>query len=274
MSDLAPILTLASILVAAGLASGLAAGLFGIGGGTVIVPALFFAFESLQPGASGNLHCAIGTSLAIIAATASRSLAAHRAHKAVDEAVLRAWTPIVAAGAGIGAVAAGFASDHGLALVYALAAGVVSLTMILGGENWRIASDLPKGSARLGIGGLIGALSALMGVGGGAMGSMLMTLCGRPIHQAIATASGFGMAIGLPAAAGFIVFGWGTTGRPMWSLGFVNLPGLVVMAILASLVAPVGARLAHRMDRLLLRRTFGLFLALTAIAIVWRQSGR
>lgn len=274
MPDAAPILTLAAILTAAGLASGLAAGLFGIGGGTVIVPALFFAFETLTPGSAGNLHTAIGTSLAIIATTAWRSLAAHRAHKAVDEAVLKDWAPVVAAGAGAGAIAAGFASDLGLALIYALAAGAVSLTFMLGSESWRIASDLPKGAARWAIGGLIGALSALMGVGGGAMGSMLMTLCGRPIHQAIATASGFGMAIGLPAAAGFVLFGWGSPGRPPFSLGFVNLPGLVLMGVLASLAAPWGAKLAHRMNRILLRRTFGLFLALTAIAIVWRQYSR
>jgi uncharacterized membrane protein YfcA len=129
---------------------------------------------------------------------------------------------------------------------------------------------MPTGWPRRGLGTAIGTASAMMGVGGGALGSMLMTLCGRPIHQAVATASGFGLAIGIPAALGFVIAGWSADGRPPWSLGYVNLPAVVVMGLLTTAVAPFGARLAHRLDRNLLRRLFGAFLALTAASVAYK----
>jgi uncharacterized membrane protein YfcA len=107
----------------------------------------------------------------------------------------------------------------------------------------------------------------MMGVGGGSLGGMVMTLCGRPIHQAVATASGFGLAIGVPAALGFIVAGWSADGRPPLSLGYVNLPAVLLMGALTTAVAPWGARLAHRLPKRALRRAFALFLALTALSV-------
>lgn len=266
-----PLAELALLLVAmlgAGVLGGLVAGMFGVGGGTVMVPTLFYAFGVLGVGGEHNLHVAVGTSLAVIVLVSIRSLAAHRGHGAVDEIVLRQWSPWVALGALVGAVLAGFTSMAVLGIVYAACLMLVALQMGLLPERVTLRRDLPTGPARSLLGGLIGLLSAMMGVGGGSFGGMLMTLCGRPIHQAVATASGFGLAIGIPAALGFAVFGWGAEGRPPLSLGFVNLPGAVLMGILTVLVAPYGAGLAHRMDRRTLRRAFGLFLALTAIAVV------
>lgn len=261
---------LLAAVVGAGLFAGLIAGLFGVGGGTVIVPALFYAFGTLGLGGEGNLHTAVGTSLAVIIAVSFRSLAAHRRHGAVDEAVLRTWTPWIAVGGVVGAVLAGLSSDEGLALVYAAVALLVAAQLGFVGDRWRLAPDLPQGWARRGLGTGIGAASAMMGVGGGALGSMLMTLCGRPIHQAVATASGFGLAIGVPAALGFVVAGWDEPGRPPWSIGYVNLPAVLVMGVLTTAVAPFGARLAHRLDRNLLRRLFAAFLALTAASVAYK----
>lgn len=261
---------LLAAVVAAGLFAGLIAGLFGVGGGTVIVPALFYAFAVLELGGDGNLHTAVGTSLAVIIVVSIRSLAAHRGHGAVDEAVLKAWTPWIALGGATGAVAAGLSSDEGLALVYAAVALLVAAQLAVGGERWRLASELPTGWSRRGLGVGIGTASAMMGVGGGALGSMLMTLCGRPIHQAVATASGFGLAIGVPAALGFVISGWTVPGRPPLSLGYVNVPAVIVMGVLTSAAAPFGARLAHRLDRTLLRRLFAGFLALTATSVAYK----
>jgi uncharacterized membrane protein YfcA len=112
-------------------------------------------------------------------------------------------------------------------------------------------------------------MSSMMGVGGGSFGSMLMTLYGRPIHQAVATASGFGVAIGLPAAVGFVAFGWDAPGRPPLSLGYVNVPAALVMATVTTATAPFGARLAHRLAKTTLRRMFAAFLIVTAISIVY-----
>ena len=131
-----------------------------------------------------------------------------------------------------------------------------------------VREDLPTGWWRRGIGGLIGLLSAMMGVGGGSFGGMLMTLCGRPIHQAVATASGFGIAIGAAATVGFIVFGFGADGRPPLSLGYVNVPAAMAMGVLTTLVAPYGARLAHRLNRKVLRKAFAIYLLLTAVSVV------
>uniref|UniRef100_UPI00261415F2 sulfite exporter TauE/SafE family protein n=1 Tax=uncultured Brevundimonas sp. TaxID=213418 RepID=UPI00261415F2 len=243
------------------------AGLFGVGGGTVIVPAVFYAFEVLGVGGESNLHVAIGTSLLTIVATSWRSLRAHRAHGAVDEVVLRTWTPWVAFGGLVGAAAAGVTSMEGLAIVYAVCLAAVAAQMALMPEGRALRGDLPTGWGRRGFGTLIGGLSAMMGIGGGSFGGMLMTLCGRPIHQAVATASGFGVAIGAAATLGFVVFGWDAAGRPPLSLGYVNAPGAVVMAVLTTAVAPWGARLAHALDRRVLRRAFALYLLVTAAVV-------
>ncbi len=255
-------------VLAAGLFGGLIAGLFGVGGGTVLVPVLFYAFALLGLGGESNLHVAIGTSLLTIVATSWRSLGAHRSHGAVDEQVLKDWTPWVGAGALVGAAIAGLTSMEGLAIVYGVCLALVAAQMGLLPERITLAPDLPTGWWRRGIGGLIGLLSAMMGVGGGSFGGMLLTLCGRPIHQAVATASGFGIAIGAAATLGFAVFGWSADGRPPLSLGYVNVPAAVAMALLTTLAAPYGARLAHRLDRKVLRKAFALYLLATAISVV------
>ncbi|MBU1540695.1 MAG: sulfite exporter TauE/SafE family protein [Alphaproteobacteria bacterium] len=263
-------LLLLAALTAAGLVGGLVAGLFGVGGGTVIVPAVFYAFEVLGVGGEGNLHTAIGTSLLTIVATSWRSLKAHRSHGAVDEVVLKTWTPWVAAGALIGAAVAGATSMTGLAIVYGVCLLVVAAQMGLLPERVTLRRDLPEGWGRRATGTVIGGLSAMMGIGGGSFGGMMMMLCGRPVHQAVATASGFGLAIGAAATLGFIVFGWDAGGRPPLSLGYVNVPGAIVMAVLTTAVAPWGARLAHALDRAVLRRAFALWLLATAGAVVWK----
>jgi uncharacterized membrane protein YfcA len=262
------LLLLLLALTAAGLVGGLVAGLFGVGGGTVIVPAVFYAFEVLGVGGEGNLHTAIGTSLLTIVATSWRSLRAHRAHGAVDEGVLKTWTPWVAAGALVGAGVAGFTSMQGLAVVYGLCLLVVAAQMGLLPEGVTLRRDLPTGWGRRVTGTVIGGLSAMMGIGGGSFGGMMMSLCGRPIHQAVATASGFGLAIGTAATLGFVVFGWDAGGRPPLSLGYVNVPGALLMAVLTTAVAPWGAKLAHALDRAVLRRAFAVWLLVTAAAVV------
>ncbi len=200
LSELALML---AALVGAGAIAGVIGGLFGVGGGTVLVPALFYAFSVLGVGGESNLHVAIGTSLLTIVATSLRSLATHRAHGAVDETVLKTWTPWVAFGGLVGAAIAGFTSMEGLAIVYGACLLLVAAQMGLMPERFTLRKDLPTGWGRRGVGTGIGMLSAMMGVGGGSLGGMTMTLCGRPIHQAVATASGFGLAIGAAAALGF-----------------------------------------------------------------------
>lgn len=252
-------------LVGAGLFAGFVGGLFGIGGGAVVVPALFLGFTALGVDESVRMHVAVGTSLSTIIATSWRSLTAHRQAGAVDFDVLKTWGPWIMLGALAGAAIAGFASTEALLLVFGFGLLLIAAQMGLGSPNWRLFRDLPHGIWRVSTAGGIGAFSAMMGIGGGAFGVTVLTLSGRPIHQAVATASGFGAAIALPATLGYVVAGWGREGLPPWSLGFVSLPGFIVLAALTAITAPVGARLAHRLPQRSLKRAFAVFLALVAL---------
>jgi uncharacterized protein len=264
---------LVAAMAGAGIFAGLIAGLFGVGGGTVLVPALFYAFSVFGLGGEANLHVAIGTSLSTIITTSLRSVAAHRKHGSVDEAVLKGFIPWIAFGAFIGAALAGLADKAILGLVYGVFAILLAAYMGLGNDSWTIMREVPTGGLRAVVGSMLGCVSALMGIGGGAFGSAVMTLAARPIHQAVATASGFGVAIAIPATFGFVIAGWGVAGRPPLSLGYLNVPGFIVLALLTGAVAPYGARLAHRLDKTMLRRSFGVYLAFTAVLVVVKAVG-
>jgi uncharacterized protein len=258
---------LVAAMAGAGVFAGLIAGLFGVGGGTVLVPALFYAFGVFGLGGEANLHVAIGTSLATIITTSLRSVAAHRKHGSVDDAILKGFIPWIAFGALLGAILAGLADKALLGIIYGIFAVLLAAYMGLGRENWTIMREVPTGGWRALMGSVLGAISSLMGIGGGAFGSAVMTLAGRPIHQAVATASGFGAAIAVPATLGFIVAGWSIGGRPPLSLGYVNVPGFIALALITGAVAPYGAKLAHRLDKAVLRRSFGAYLAFTAVMV-------
>jgi uncharacterized protein len=264
---------LIAAMAGAGIFAGLIAGLFGVGGGTVLVPALFYAFSVFGLGGEANLHVAVGTSLSTIITTSLRSIAAHRKHGSVDEAVLKGFIPWIAFGALIGAGLAGLADKATLGLVYGVFAVLLAVYMGLGKESWTLMRDVPTGGLRAAVGSALGGVSALMGIGGGAFGSAVMTLAGRPIHQSVATASGFGVAIAIPATLGFIIAGWSVDGRPPLSLGYINVPGFVVLALITGAVAPYGAKLAHRLDKHVLRRSFGAYLAFTAVMVVVKALG-
>lgn len=252
-------------LAAAGLFAGFIGGLFGVGGGVVIVPALYVLFTALGVDEDVRMHVAVATSISTIIATSWRSLSTHAKAGAVDFAILKAWTPWIALGAAIGAIVAGFASTEILLGVFGFGLLLVAANMAFADPRFQLAREMPKGAVRASLAALVGVLSALMGIGGGAFGVTIMTLCGRAIHQAVATASGFGAAIAVPATIGYIISGWGHADLPWGSLGFVNAPGFIALAALTAITAPIGARLAHRLPQLLLKRAFAIFLAITAL---------
>lgn len=252
-------------LAGAGLFAGFIGGLFGIGGGVVIVPVLYLVLTALGVDEAVRMHIAVGTSLSTIISTSWRSLATHTKAGAVDYAVLKAWAPWITLGALIGSALAGLANTEALLIVFGGGLLLVAAQMGFANPNWRMFSELPGGAVRASIAGAIGLLSAMMGIGGGAFGVTVMTLCGRPIHQAVATASGFGAAIAAPAAIGYVLAGWGREGLPPWSMGFVSVPGFIMLALLTAITAPMGARLAHRLPQLTLKRAFALLLALVAV---------
>lgn len=255
-------------LAGCGLFSGLVAGLFGIGGGAVIVPVLMILFESLGFSETAS-HVAIATSLATIILTSARSVMAHHKRGAVDWQIIRTWAPWIVIGAVIGQLLAGELSATALKAFFGGMAYLLALQLFFGRPNWRLADDLPGGAGRAGLGAGVGTLSALMGIGGGTFGVSLMTVYGRAIHQAVATAAGFGIAIGLPSAITAIIVGWGREGLPPFSLGYVNLVAFGLISTFTVIMAPIGARLAHSLDAQLLKRLFAILLAIVATKMIW-----
>ena len=258
-------------LCAVGAAAGVTSGLFGIGGGAVMVPVLFFAFISLGVPEDVVMHCAVATSSSVIIFNAIRSVKSHHGHGAVDWDLLWPKNPFqsYALWIGLGAFLAAIwiaprLSGASMTLIFAVIGSVVALKFIFGHPDWRLRDNVPGGVARPLVGGSVGAISAIMGIGGGSLTVPLMNMCGVPIHRAIGTASGFGLAIALPATLGFIVSGWGAAGRPAFSLGYVNILGFAIIAAVAFLTIPLGAKLAHGMSQKRLKMIFGICLLLVA----------
>ncbi len=264
---LAELLPFALGLVLAGAVTGVLAGLFGVGGGAVMVPILYEVFRLLGVDESVRMHLCVGTSLAIIIPTSIRSFRGHLKKGAADVATLRLWALPVVAGVALGGVLAALASGAALELVFALCLLVVGAKMLFGREEWRLAADLPGKAAMRLYGLLIGVLSTLMGIGGGLFGNLVLTLYNRPIHQAVATSSGLGVLIAAPAMAAYVAAGWGEAAAlPPASLGYVSLVGFALVAPLSVATAPLGVRLAHGLSKRMLERLFGVY----ALAIAAR----
>ncbi|MCR9224496.1 MAG: sulfite exporter TauE/SafE family protein [Hyphomonas sp.] len=255
-------------LAGCGIVSGVAAGLFGIGGGAIIVPVLIILFEGLGFSDSAS-HVAIATSLATIILTSARSVMAHHKRGAVDWQIIRTWAPWIMIGAFAGQLVAGQMSAAALKAFFGAMAYLLAAQLFFGRPGWRLADDMPTGPVRAGFGTGVGVLSALMGIGGGTFGVSLMTVYGRAIHQAVATAAGFGIAIGLPSAITAIFVGWGQEGLPPFSLGYVNVAAFALISVFTVTMAPVGARLAHKLDARLLKRLFAILLAVVATKMLY-----
>lgn len=256
-------------LVIAGVVGGLIAGMLGVGGGIVIVPVLYHVFAGLGFDQTVRMHLAIGTSLATIIPTSISSLRAHAKHGAVDWALLRNWVVPMVIGVGLGTWLARMASGQMLTLIFACVAIPVAINMAFGKESLRLAKAMPRGPGGWTIAGAIGTVSTLMGIGGGTLGVPIMTLCNYPIHRAVATAAGFGVIISIPAAIGLAAAGWGAHNLPPFSVGYVSLLGFALIAPVSVFMAPVGASVAHMMDKKRLKLLFAVFIAITAGRMLW-----
>ena len=253
------------VLLAAGVVTGLLAGVFGVGGGTVIVPVLYEVFRQMEVAEDVRMQLCVGTSLAIIVPTSISSFRAHLRKQAVDMEVLKVWLlPVV-----IGVVAGGYiAADAPAWLFKAVFVAVASLSaikLLFGREDWQLSSGLPgKGVMSL-YGTIIGAASALMGIGGGAISNLLLTLYGRPIHRAVATSAGLGVIISIPGVIAYFIVGWPKMASlPPLSFGYVSIIGFLLIVPTSILTAPVGARIAHATSHRRLELALGLYLCFVA----------
>lgn len=261
-----------SMLIAGGV-TGLLAGLFGVGGGTVAVPVLYELFRYLGVPEDVLMPLSIGTSLAIIIPTSIRSYRAHLARGAVDTSLLKAWAVPVVAGVIAGSVIARYAPAELFKFVFIVVAGVSAIRLLFGKDSWKIADQLPGKLAIRFCGLIIGVLSSLMGIGGGQLSNLFMTFYNRPIHQAVATSSGLGILISIPGALGYIYAGWPRAAQfpdvaalqPPLALGYVSLLGFFLVIPTSILAAPVGVKLAHNLSKRKLEVAFGVFLLLICL---------
>ena len=270
---LSEILGLAGALLAAGLATGLLAGLLGIGGGGILVPVLYEVFGALGVDDAVRMHLAVGTSLAVIVPTSLRSFAAHRARGAVDLDLVRSMALWVVAGVGLGAVLARYANQDALKAIWVAAAGLISLKLFLGRQDWQLGDAVPGQPFRALYGGFVGLVSTLMSIGGGIFITALMTLYGQPMQRAVATSSAFGPIIAIPGALGFVWAGWHAAGRPPGSLGYVSVLGALLIIPTSVLAAPLGVRIAHGISRRKLELAFATFLVVVGLRFLFSLIG-
>ncbi|WP_454286924.1 sulfite exporter TauE/SafE family protein [Rhizobium arsenicireducens] len=260
MPPVSELMMFAGLLVIAGGVAGLLAGVFGIGGGAVLVPVFYQVFALVGIDDAVRMHLAVGTSLAIIVPTSLRSFAAHRRRGAVDMQLLKGWIIAVPLGAILAAVIAAKASSEALRLIFAIITLLLAFRMMFFSSRWHLGTDLPGEPTRFTVGTGIGVLSGLMGIGGGVLNNTFMSLYGRPIYQAVATSAGVGVLISLPGLFGYIWAGWGEEGLPPLSTGYINWIAVALIIPVTLIVAPHGAKLAHAMSKRQLEIGFGLFL--------------
>ncbi|MDJ0916426.1 MAG: sulfite exporter TauE/SafE family protein [Woeseiaceae bacterium] len=260
-------LVLAAAMAATGIVAGIMAGLFGIGGGIVIVPVLEFALATLGVDPTIRMHIAVSTSLATIIPTSISSARAHYRHDAVDFDIVRRWAAFVVIGALLGAFMASRVDSDVLAVIFATTAAFVAMKTLFRFGQTEVTQDIPRNPlvALLPTG--IGAVSTMMGIGGGVLSVMVLRLFNQPIHRAIGTAALFGFAIAIPGTLGMIIAGWDDPRLPAGSLGFVSLLGFVAIAPMTVLAAPIGARLAHAFSEKVLSRLFAGFLIVASIRL-------
>jgi uncharacterized protein len=263
---LAELAWLATAILLAGIVTGIFAGLFGIGGGSVIVPVLYEAFRILGVPEDVRMQLCIGTSLGIIVPTTIRSYLAHRAAGVGMARVVRAWSLPATAGVAVGAVAAAYAPAAVFKLAFVVIAGTIAAKLLFGRTDWVIAHEVPGGAAMGAYGFVIGLASSLMGISGGSLSTIVLTLYGQSIQSAVATSAGLGVPITIAGTIGYMIAGWPQQARlPPLSIGFVSLLGVVIMAPISSFVAPYGARLAHALPKRMLEVAFGVFLLAAAL---------
>jgi uncharacterized membrane protein YfcA len=257
-------------LLVTGVFSGLAAGLLGIGGGAIIVPALSTALSLMGYDSDLVQHVAVGTSLAIIIPTGIMSARAHYKRGALDMRVLKLWAPLIVVGTFIGGLMAGYFSGDVLRIVFAVMAFVIAANIVFAFQT-RLMGHLDGSSLTHRISAfVVGYISALMGIGGGSLTVPTLVAFGATMHAAVGTSAAIGVAIAISGTLGFIISGWGVAGLPPLSLGYINLVALVLVAVLAAVFAPMGAAIAHRLDQKTLKYVFAAFLVFVGLNMLWK----
>lgn len=255
-------------LLVAGALAGLIAGLLGVGGGIVMVPAMALAFQLLGFDAGVYHHVAVGTSLAVIIATGTTSARAHHGRDAVMIDVVKLWAPFIIVASLIGGLMARWYSGDVLRIIFGVVALFVALNVVLPVQQKLMAHLSESARTHRIVAAFVGYISALMGIGGGSLSVPTLAAFGNPMHKAVGTGAALGVLLAIPGAAGFVVSGWSVDGRPPFSFGYVNIPALLLIGVVASSIAPLGAALAHKLDQKQLKRAFAVFLLVVGLRMI------
>ena len=265
-----PWLLLGVAMLATGVVAGVLAGLFGIGGGIVIVPVLETALGFVGVDPAIRMHIAVGTSLATIVPTSISSARAHRKRDAVDVDLVKRWGVFVLVGSLLGAWVASQVHSDVLAVVFATLAMLMAVKKVFFPDSRNLTDSIPRGPLVPGLLTIIGLFSSMMGIGGGLFTVMTLTLFNVSIHRAVGTAALFGLFIAVPGMLGFVAAGWGDARIPEGSLGFVSLLGFACIAPITVLAAPLGAKIAHSLSARHLNMAFGAFLVIASLRLFYR----
>ncbi len=266
--DSRELIELALLLIAVGALSGFLAGVFGIGGGAILVPVFYECFRLAGVPLEVRMPLCIGTSLAIIIPTSISSFRAHYKRGAVDMGILRRWWLPIVLGVLAGSVTARYAPERLFKIVFVLVAWFAAGRLLLARDNWKLGDEVPTGLLMRVYGFFIGLLSTLMGVGGGLFANLLMTFYGRPIHQAVATSSALAVLISIPGAIGYVYAGWPAAARfpdvaalqMPFAIGYVSLIGALLVMPTTLITAPLGVKVAHALSKRALETAFGIYM--------------
>lgn len=251
-----------------GLFAGFVAGLLGVGGGLILVPALVWIYAQQGFPAEYNIHMALGTSLATIVLTSIASLRAHHGHGAVRWAVVQRIAPGIVLGTLAGAIAAAWLPDRGLKWFF-VAFLFYAATQMLFGFKPTPHRQLPGWPGMTAAGGVIGLVSSWVGIGGGTLSVPFLNWCNVRFQEAIGTSAAVGFPIAVAGTVGYALSGQLATGLPAWSLGFVYLPALAAIAAMSWLTAPFGARMTHRWPVPRLKRIFAGLLYILGLRMLY-----
>lgn len=261
------VIAVALALIVIGAFAGFLAGLLGVGGGIVLVPAFFYAFSILGFDSPHLMQVCLATSLATIIVTSIRSTQSHHKKGAVDWGILRAWAPGIAIGAIGGVLVAAGLQSVILQVIFGVLGGGIGLYLAFGNQDWALGDAMPQGIKKWISAPILGFLSVLLGIGGGSLGVPFMSLHRIAIHRAVATAAGFGLAIAVPSAIAWLFVDVQDPVPPL-TFGAVNIPAFLIIVPMTFLFAPLGANVAHSMDARPLKKLFGIFLLIVAANMV------
>lgn len=255
-------------LATTGVFAGLLAGLLGVGGGIVIVPVLYFLFQRFGVSPQSAMTIATATSLATIIPTSISSIRAHKLKGNVDVELLKAWGFFILLGVLLGSSVVTFIGGQWLSALFGIVASLSALNMLFRTGKSAIVEQLPGKTGQSLMASCIGFFSSMVGIGGGTLSVPILTACNYPAHKAVGTAAAIGLIISFPAALTMLVLGKTPVDAPVGTFGLVNIIGFICIVPLTVLFAPLGAKLAAKMNANLLKKTFAVVLLITGVRML------